>query len=206
MILEELRVDTIKDIVTNTYIVCDNGEAMVIDPGGEPEKIIKKLDELACTLKYIVITHCHADHIGGIKELQNAKGGKILISEKDSKGINNPLKNLVPFVGGKMSKITVDTELKENDIIEVGNEKFKIIETPGHTNGGICIYSEKENILFSGDTLFMGTYGRTDLPSGSIKDIMNSIKNKLLVLPDKTVVYPGHGKPTTIVDERKYYE
>lgn len=206
MIVEQLRVDAVKNIITNTYIVCDNSEAIVIDPGGEPNKIIEKLDELGCTLKYIVITHCHADHIGGVAELKKAKGGKILISIKDSKGVNNPLKNMAPFVGSKIPKIEVDNELKENDIIEVGNEKLRIIETPGHTNGGICIYSETKGILFSGDTIFEGTYGRTDLPSGSYLDIMTSIKNKLMILPDETVIYPGHGKPTNIKAERKNYE
>lgn len=206
MIVEQLRVDAVKNIITNTYIVCDNSEAIVIDPGGEPNKIIEKLNELGCILKYIVITHCHADHIGGVAELKKAKGGKILISIKDSKGVNNPLKNMAPFVGSKILKIEVDNELKENDIIEVGNEKLRIIETPGHTNGGICIYSETKGILFSGDTIFEGTYGRTDLPSGSYLDIMTSIKNKLMILPDETVIYPGHGKPTNIKAERKNYE
>lgn len=206
MILEQLRVNTVKNIITNTYIVCDNNEAMVIDPGGEPKRIIEKLDEIECKLKYILITHCHADHIGGVAEVQKTKGGEILISAKDGKGVNNPLKNMAPFVGGKVPKIEVYTELKENDIIEVGNEKFKVIETPGHTNGGICIYSERQKILFSGDTIFEGTYGRTDLPSGNYLDIMTSIKNKLMILPDETVVYPGHGRPTNIKDERKYYE
>ncbi len=205
MILEQLRVDTTKDIVTNVYIVVSKNDAMVIDPGGEPEKIIEKLNELNANLKYIVLTHCHSDHIGGVTKLQNSKGGEVLISEEDGKAINNPIRNLAPFVGTKVDKIKVNKFLKEGDKIDLGDEEFEIIDTPGHTKGGICIYSSKQNILFSGDTIFKGTYGRTDLPSSSYSDMQNSIK-KLMKLPDETNVYPGHGIPTTIAEERNLYE
>ena len=205
MILEQLRVDTTKDIVTNVYIIVSKNDAMVIDPGGEPEKIIDKLNELNANLKYIVLTHCHSDHIGGVTKIQNSKGGEVLISEEDGKAINNPIRNLAPFVGAKLDKINVDRFLKEGDKINLGDEEFEIIDTPGHTKGGICIYSSKQNILFSGDTIFKGTYGRTDLPSSSYSDMQSSIK-KLMKLPDETNVYPGHGMPTTIVEERNLYE
>ena len=205
MLIEQLRVDTIKDIVTNVYIVISKGSAMVIDPGGEPEKIINKLNELNVILKYIVITHCHSDHIGAITELQKAKGGKVLASNDDGRMINNPIRNLAPFVGTKLDKINVDKFLNEGDKILLGNEMFEIIETPGHTKGGICIYCSKQNVLFSGDTIFKGTYGRTDLPSSSYKDIKNSI-SKLMRLPNETKVYPGHGEPTTIEHEKQIYE
>lgn len=205
MFIEQLRVDTIKDIITNVYIVISEGSAMVIDPGGEPEKIINKLDELNVNLKYIVITHCHSDHIGAITELQKAKGGEVLASNDDGRMINNPIRNLSPFVGIKLDKINVNKFLNEGDKIVLGNETFEIIETPGHTKGGICIYCPKQNVLFSGDTIFKGTYGRTDLPSSSYKDIKNSI-SKLMKLPNETKVYPGHGEPTTIEHEKQIYE
>lgn len=205
MILEQLRVDTTKGITTNVYIVVSQNEAMVIDPGGESNKIIDKLNELNANLKYIVLTHCHSDHIGAVTDLQKIKGGEVLISEEDGKAVNNPIRNLAPFMGSKLEKIKVDRFLSEGNKIELGDEEFKIIETPGHTKGGICIYSEKQKILFSGDTIFKGTYGRTDLPSSSYQDMKNSIQ-KLMKLPDDINVYPGHGILTTIKDEKKIYE
>ena len=205
MILEQLRVDTTKGITTNVYIVVSKNEAIVIDPGGEPDKIIDKLNELNTNLKYIVLTHCHSDHIAAVTDLQKVKGGEVLISEEDGKAVNNPIRNLAPFMGSKLEKIKVDRFLSEGNKIELGGEEFKIIETPGHTKGGICIYSEKQKILFSGDTIFKGTYGRTDLPSSSYQDMKNSIQ-KLMKLPDDINVYTGHGILTTIKDEKKIYE
>lgn len=205
MIIEQIRVDTTKEIITNVYIIVSENEAMVIDPGGEADKIISKLDELNANLKYILLTHCHSDHIGAVVELQKAKGGEVLISEEDGKAINNPIRNLAPFMGYKVEKIKVDRFLSEGDTIDLGDEEFEIIETPGHTKGGICIYSAKQKILFSGDTIFKGTHGRTDLPSASYLDMQNSI-NKLMKLPGDTKVYPGHGNLTTIEEEKKIYE
>lgn len=205
MIIEQLRVNTVKEIITNVYIVISNKEAMIIDPGGEAEKIISKLDDLNINLKYIILTHCHSDHIGAVTDVQNIKGGKVLISEEDGKEINNPVRNLAPFVGAKIKKVQVDDFLSDGDKILLDDIEFEIIETPGHTKGGICIYSPKEKVLFSGDTIFKGTYGRTDLPSSSYIDMKNSI-SKLMKLPDDTKVFPGHGAPTTIIDERKFYE
>ena len=205
MILEQLRVDTTKGITTNVYIVVSKNEAIVIDPGGEPDKIIDKLNELNTNLKYIVLTHCHSDHIAAVTDLQKVKGGEVLISEEDGKAVNNPIRNLAPFMGSKLEKIKVDRFLSEGDKIKLGNDEFEIIETPGHTKGGICIYSEKQKVLFSGDTIFKGTYGRTDLPSSSYQDMKNSIK-KLMKLPDDINIYPGHGILTNMKDERKLYE
>ena len=108
-------------------------------------------------------------------------------------------------MGSKLEKIKVDRFLSEGDKIKLGNDEFEIIETPGHTKGGICIYFEKQKVLFSGDTIFKGTYGRTDLPSSSYQDMKNSIK-KLMKLPDDINIYPGHGILTNIKDEKKLYE
>jgi len=205
MILKQIRVDTIKNIVTNVYVVCDNGEIMVIDPGGETNKIIEIIDSIDAIVKYIVLTHCHADHIAGALDVKNEKGGSVLISKIDSTGLNNPIRNLAPFVGVKIGKIEPDTQVEDGDLIKVGTLEFKVISTPGHTSGGICLYCEKENIIFTGDTIFEGTHGRTDLPTGSYKDMMFSIRNKLMILPEETVVYPGHGRPTTIGNEKNWY-
>lgn len=208
MILKRIQVKTPQvGLLTNSYVICDEEtkEAMVIDPGGEPERIAEVIDILETNLKYIFITHCHADHIGGIAKLKELKGGKILISRDDSEGLYNEAINLAYYIHTENPELEADSRVDDNDLIHIGNIEFKVIATPGHTKGGICLYSEKEGLVFTGDTLFSGTWGRTDLPTGSFEEIITSITDKLMTLPDETVVYPGHGKITMIQDERNIY-
>lgn len=208
MILKRLQVKTGQvNLLTNCYIICDENsrEAMVIDPGGEAYRIIELLNILECELKYIYLTHCHADHIGGITELKNAKGGKILISRADSEGLYNKEISLAEFVNMELPELEADSRIDDGDLIHVGNIEFKVLLTPGHTKGSTSLYCEKERLVFTGDTLFSGTWGRTDLPTGSFVDIMDSITNKLMILPEETICYPGHGKTTMIQDEKNIY-
>ena len=167
---------------------------MVIDPGGEPEKIDEMLNTLDANLKYIVLTHCHGDHIGGVPYLKNKYNAKILIHRNDEPGLRNPEISLTDYIGINDIIIDDDSRLDDGDLIHLGKLEFKIIHTPGHTIGGISIYCEEEKLVFTGDTLFRGSWGRTDLPTSSFEDIINSITHKLLTLPDNTIVYPGHRK------------
>lgn len=137
MILKRLQVKTGQEgLRTNTYIICDEStkEAIVIDPGGEPEKIIELLDILNSNIKYIFLTHCHADHIGAIGELKKAKGGKILISRDDSEGLYNKQINLAEYINmDDIPELEADSRIDDNDLIHVGNIEFRVISTPGHT-------------------------------------------------------------------------
>lgn len=208
MILKELRVKSeIDNITTNCYVVVDEEtkEAIVIDPGGEPEKILELLNILNAKLKYTYLTHCHGDHIGAVEALKVAKGGKVLIHTEDYDGLKNPDINLTGFMCDEPISLEADARVNEDDVLHIGNLEFKVIHTPGHTKGGSSLYCEQEKLVFSGDTMFKGMWGRTDLPTSSFEDIIRSIENKLLVLPDETIVYPGHGMITKVVEEEPIY-
>jgi glyoxylase-like metal-dependent hydrolase (beta-lactamase superfamily II) len=180
-------------IETNCYIIENrSGEAIIIDPGGEPQLIRDFLNEKKLTPRLIINTHGHFDHIKGNRELKLSSGAALLLHENDALFL------------AQESSPPADRFLKENDKIELGEISLRVIHTPGHTPGGISLYSEKDKILFSGDTLFQGTYGRTDLPYSSQADMMRSLE-KLFALPTETKVYPGHGSPTTIGFEKNLF-
>jgi len=207
MILKELKIDTWIGDPTNCYIILDEDskEIMVIDPVGDVDKIEEMINILKGNLKYIYLTHCHGDHIMGVTELKNKCGGKVLIQRFDAEGLNNADINLTPYIIEKPIELEADSRVDDKDLIHLGNLQFKIIHTPGHTKGGSCLYCESEKCLFSGDTIFRGTWGRTDLPTGSRKDIIESIVDKIMILPEETIVYPGHGLSTKIKDEKPIY-
>ena len=207
MILKRIKVNVGNILGVNCYIVQDEEtkETMVIDPGGSVNKITDMLDALQAKVKYILLTHCHGDHIGGVNGLKSKTGGTVLIHRFDEKGLNDPEISLTSHIGIQRIDIEDKSRLNEGDLIHVGNLEFKIIHTPGHTVGSICIYCEEEKMLFSGDTMFKGSWGRTDLPTSNFEDIINSITNKLMILPEDVIVYPGHGRPTRIVDEEPIY-
>lgn len=208
MILKELKIYTFIGEATNCYVIFDgqSKEIMCIDPAGDVDKIENLIKNVfKGKLKYIYLTHCHGDHILGVTELQKRCGGKILIHRIDAIGLNDAKINLSEIIGLPEIELEADSRIDDNDLIHLGNLEFRVIHTPGHTAGSTSLYCEKEKCLFSGDTIFCGTWGRTDLPTSSREDIMNSITKKILILPDDTLIYPGHGKATMLKDEKPIY-
>jgi len=207
MILKKLEVMAWPGHMTNCYIIADEvtKEAMIIDPGNEANKIIDMINILEVKVKYIVLTHCHADHIMAVPELKEKLGGMVVASRIESDLMNSNGMTLFSNLGLPVVEINVDSRVDDNDIIHLGNIQFKVITTPGHTIGSMCLYCSENKLLLSGDTLFSGAWGRTDLPTSSFEDIIASISNKLMILPEDTIVYPGHGKPTMISEETNIY-
>lgn len=160
MILKRLKIENSISSYTNCYIVVDENkkEAMVIDPAGECEKILDMLNILGVNLKYIYLTHCHSDHTGALEELKEKTGAKLLIHRIESENLKDKDINLSAELGIKNIGIDADARVDDGDILHVGDIELKVIHTPGHTNGGSSLYIEKEKIVFTGDTIFKGTY------------------------------------------------
>lgn len=189
---------------TNCYIAADAAslDALVIDPGDDSGAIVSAAQSGGFVVRGIVNTHGHADHIAGNRALQERFGCPIMIHELDAAFLQDPEANLSALAGytGPLSP-PADRLLEDGDEITVGELVFRVVHTPGHTPGGICLVAE--GVLFSGDTLFAGGVGRTDFPGGSHEQLVEAIRSKLLVLPDDTMICPGHGPRTTIGAERK---
>ncbi|MDK2823139.1 MAG: hydroxyacylglutathione hydrolase [Clostridia bacterium] len=200
----KIKILTVGPIETNCYIVVcpQTKEAVIIDPGDEGGKIVEAISSLDINVKYIINTHGHHDHIQANKEVKEATNAQILIHASDAQMLTNPLKNLSHYLGLKTTEPAADRQLQDGDSIEFGNIVFKVLHTPGHTPGCICLYNEAEKICFTGDTLFNGSVGRTDLPGGNYKTLMNSLREKLVNLPNDVVIYPGHGPKSTIREEK----
>ncbi|HNX00307.1 MAG TPA: MBL fold metallo-hydrolase [Candidatus Cloacimonadota bacterium] len=187
---------------TNTYLCWDESshEALLIDPAAPSIPLWNRIVEKGLKIKYIINTHGHADHIGGNDFFKEKSKAPIAIHLLDAEHLNNSTKNLSTMAGMKLTSPQADIILADGDILKIGESEMKVIHTPGHTEGGICIYGD--GLLFSGDTLFQEDVGRTDLPGGNNLKLQHSIQQILFELPDETIVLPGHGPATTIGEEK----
>lgn len=178
-------------------------DAIVIDPGDDIEDVLGLIQKHNLKVKQIVITHAHIDHVGGAMKLRVATGAPILLNENDQ-ALLKMLDVQAAWIGMKdPGKVEIDRSIGEGEKVQAGSLTADVIHTPGHTEGSVCLYFPTEKKLIAGDTLFAGSIGRTDLPGGSMQKIIKSLHDKVLALPDETLVVPGHGPLTTIGEERE---
>lgn len=193
---------------TNCYVLRSSqaaGDCLVIDPGLDAEPLIEFLQEHRLNPVAVILTHGHIDHIAGVEAIREQfPAVKVFIHELDAEMLTEPLTNLSAMMGMAFRTDAQDEALKEGDVVEQAGLKFLVLHTPGHTPGGICLYSEDDGVAFVGDTLFADSIGRTDFPGGSMSQLLNGVKEKLFTLPGETQVYPGHGPVTTIEHEKAH--
>lgn len=188
---------------TNTYLVWDetSKEAVIIDPSMPSQDLWNRISEQGLSVKYIINTHGHADHIGGNAFFHQKAQAPLCIHEDDADMLINSKLNLSAFLDMEVTQPFAQKLLQDNDTLTLGKKTLQIIHTPGHTKGSICIYTEE--LLFSGDTLFQLDVGRTDLPGGNFESLITSIRTRLFTLPDNVIVLPGHGPASTLGNEKK---
>jgi glyoxylase-like metal-dependent hydrolase (beta-lactamase superfamily II) len=189
--------------MANCYIIgCESTKsAAVIDPGDEADRILKELAKDSLTLKYIINTHGHFDHVGGNYDLKKASGADIVIHPADEAMLADLVRTAAAFGLSAQNSPAPDRTVHEGDTISFGEISLRVIDTPGHSPGGISLHTD--NMVFVGDTLFAGSIGRTDLPGGDFQTLISSIKTKLFPLGDDTKVYTGHGPATSIGQEKR---
>lgn len=190
-------------IAANCYLYgCEETKkAVLIDPGGEGKKIYRWVLEKGVKVEYILLTHGHADHIGAVDEMRELLGAKVGIHSADAEMLTDGRKNLSSYLGSPVSFQAADLLLNDGQVLTVGKQKIAVIATPGHSRGSVCFLTHEG--LISGDTLFAGSIGRTDFPGGSLEQLLQGVESKLLILPDDTPVFPGHGESTTIGQEKR---
>lgn len=201
-----IRSVTVSECYTNCYICMnkDTKEGFIVDPGDDELKISVNVSRLEMIPKAILLTHGHFDHIGAVNQLKERYNIPVIVGAKEEKVLTDSRMNLSSMFGEPV-KVNGDKFLEDGETFQVAGFDIQYVLTPGHTPGSGCFYIEEEQVLFSGDTLFQASRGRTDFPGGSESDIIKSIKNKLLVLPGETEVYPGHMNITNIDSEKVYY-
>lgn len=202
MILRHLVVGALQ---TGCYLVgCEHTrQGVLIDPGGDPERILDAINELNLQITLIVLTHFHFDHILAVEPVRSETGASLAIHHAEASYLSDPPALFQFLSPGVPQRIVADRLLHDGDRFEVGDLTVEVLHTPGHSPGGISLWIAEERVVFSGDALFRAGIGRTDFPGSSYEVLMRSIRERLFSLPDDTTVYPGHGPPTTIGYERR---
>ena len=192
-------------VQTNCYFLYQENEKkiIVVDPADKGDYLYNAFKEAGFEVVAILLTHAHFDHIWGCNKLRELSGAQVFAWEEEKEVCESAKLNVSEDVGRPYT-VTVDWYLKDGEKVTIEGMEFTVIGTPGHTQGSCCYYFEKDNILVSGDTLFEGSVGRTDLPTGNGPRLSRSLKERLMILPEETLVFPGHGNGTTIADEKKY--
>ncbi len=187
----------------NCYVVGlkSGGEGMVIDPGGNPDEILRAITDSGLEITTIVLTHGHSDHIAALYDIQDRTGAQVAIHAEDADFLEGRSSLSSQFGISYKTPLPPDRLLREGDVIDIGGLSFTVVHTPGHTPGSICLLSD--NMVFTGDTIFHRGIGTTLMPGSSRRQLLESIHSRLMALPDKTVIYPGHGRETTIGAERR---
>ena len=195
----EIRQVRLKKLAVFAYIIRDEptNTCALVDPAFETDRILGEVQACGCKVTHLINTHCHSDHSAGNAAIVNATGAKLLIHELDADGLGKFFNRAFSMLLGGNRSPKPDILLKDGDTIEIGDTRLRVIHTPGHTPGGICLYGEGN--IITGDTLFVSGIGRTDFPSGSMTQLVKSIHEKIFTLPGDTIVWPGHdyGPSTT---------
>jgi glyoxylase-like metal-dependent hydrolase (beta-lactamase superfamily II) len=198
-----VKVLTVGPLAENCIIYSKNNRCIIFDPGDEGDKIVEYIKQNSFEPLYILNTHGHFDHIGAVRYLQKYFNIPFYLHSDDNYLIKSSAESIL-FAFIRVEVPEKICFLNDNEIIKFEDEEFLVIHTPGHTKGSVCFYNSKSNILISGDTLFNNSIGRTDLPGGDYNSLTDSIRNKLFLLPENTIVYPGHGIETNIGFEKAY--
>jgi glyoxylase-like metal-dependent hydrolase (beta-lactamase superfamily II) len=203
----KIRIDqyVVGPVQTNCYFAVntDTKEVLIVDPGDCPGKLTEKLRQEELVPAAILLTHGHFDHAGAARELAEEFHISIYVHEAEQEVLEDPQKNSSWMIGERKT-FSADVFLQSEQELDLAGFHIRVLYTPGHTIGGCCYYFPYEDVVFSGDTLFCTSVGRTDLPTGSMSELVRSVREKLMSLPDATTVYPGHGELTTIETERMY--
>ena len=197
---------TVGELAVNCWFLVneDRKEALVFDPGDEAERIRSYAEQKGWKIAGILLTHGHADHMGGAEELKRLTEAEIYALAEEEPLLKNGKTNLSVYIIRRVITMEADEYVRDGQELTLSGIRLKVLRTPGHTPGGCCFYCEEAGCVFAGDTLFQGSVGRSDFPGGSMSELVRSVKEKLFLLPDDTKVYPGHGEETTIAFEKQY--
>lgn len=202
----EIMCEPLGALGTNCYFVYDKytKDAIIFDPADNFERIKRKITDNGLNVKAVFLTHGHYDHFLAADEVRRHYNVKVYIGENDYELSQSPTQN-VSELFAKKATFKADIKVADKESFDIANIKFKALNTPGHTKGGMCYYFYENGFVISGDTLFCGSYGRYDMPTGSINELIDSLKSIVLKLPEDTIVLPGHGEDTTVLEERAHY-